>query len=191
VFDVAEHGAPGEQRVARQDVADVAPSRRWRLALDPHGSACCRHEAGDDVEQCGLAAAARADQRDELALLHVEAHTGKRVAGLAEVHRQIGHADVDGRRIAARPPAAHRLHICLRQHSGAAYFAQEKVSGATGSITSARVLGLAIWPCSTSSFAHVSILRLSIAGPKVGIRFFAITRYWASDNSGTGVYCCM
>src|SRR5690606_31269037 len=43
-------------------------------AIDQDASAGYRHEAGDHVEYRGLAAARRADDRNEVALIHLERH---------------------------------------------------------------------------------------------------------------------
>ena len=72
--DVAQRRAPGEQlgEVLEHDAAVHAVAGDG-LAADADLAAGGRKEAGDDVEQRGLAAAAGADQAQELGLLDVEA----------------------------------------------------------------------------------------------------------------------
>jgi hypothetical protein len=59
-----------EQRVALEHDAGAALVRRQRVdhaVADPHRALGLPQQPGDDPQQRGLAAAARAEQRDELA----------------------------------------------------------------------------------------------------------------------------
>jgi hypothetical protein len=65
-----------EQRVVLEHDADLAAigrQMRNRLAVDPHVAGGLSQKAGDDFQQCRLAAAARTQQRNQLAGLDVEA----------------------------------------------------------------------------------------------------------------------
>ncbi len=72
VHDVAEHGLPGKQRELLEHRPAVGPGPRHRLAVDCDGALRRLHEAADDIEQRGLAAARRPQDRDELPIRHVE-----------------------------------------------------------------------------------------------------------------------
>jgi hypothetical protein len=64
-----------EQRIALKHHVDRSPMRRHRRHLDAveHDAAGVRSlEAGDQPQQGGLAAARRAEQREELAVMNVE-----------------------------------------------------------------------------------------------------------------------
>ena len=64
---VFEDGAPLEQIILLQHVADLAARPGHRLAVDQHGAAGRLEDAGDQRQQRALAAAALADDGDELA----------------------------------------------------------------------------------------------------------------------------
>ena len=77
--DVAERACARKElgEVLEHDAAvHAAPGHR--LAADADLAAGGREEAGDDVEQRGLAAAAGADEAEELGLLDVEARRARR-----------------------------------------------------------------------------------------------------------------
>ena len=78
VHDVAEHGLPGKQRELLEHRPAVGPRPGDRLSR--YRNASCRrpHEPADDVEERGLAAARRSQDRYELALRHVERDVGQR-----------------------------------------------------------------------------------------------------------------
>jgi hypothetical protein len=65
---VVEHAAPREEQGRLEDDADVPPrpddARPAQVRLAPRG----RQDAGEDLQQRGLAAARRADDGDKLAL---------------------------------------------------------------------------------------------------------------------------
>ena len=68
--DVAAHGHVREQRVVLEHHAEAAllgRSASMRLLVEPDAAAGHRQQAGDAVERRRLAAARRAEQRDELA----------------------------------------------------------------------------------------------------------------------------
>src|SRR5207245_11694976 len=106
--DVARDGAPREDRVLLEDVADMARRRpRHRRAVDQDGAGVRRHEPADHVEDGGLAAAGRPDDGDELALEHLEGgaiHRGHLAPAGAEGLREV--ADDD-----ARAPGAQDLYV--------------------------------------------------------------------------------
>ena len=85
--DVGGDGHVGEQRVVLEDEADVAPVRRLAGQLAVVGvdlAKILQHEARDDLEDRGLAGAARPQQGEELARVdgerdvveHTAAHVG-------------------------------------------------------------------------------------------------------------------
>jgi hypothetical protein len=79
-------------------------------AIDADLAAACLFEIGDDPQKRGLAAAGRADERDELALADREIDVGQRIdraIGCLEGEGQI--ADVDH---AARQPIAPARRVC-------------------------------------------------------------------------------
>ena len=81
IGDVLEHRQMREQRVVLEDHHRAAPLRRNLVdaaALDADLAGVRLHEAGDQAKQRGLAAAARPEQRRDLALRHGEAHVGRR-----------------------------------------------------------------------------------------------------------------
>ena len=101
VGDVVEHRAPREQRAVLEDHDAVAARpRRQRVAVeqDPPGGQAV--EAGDRVQQRGLAAAGRADEHVQLAGLDVERaglerdDVAVRLAGAADAQRA-AHARVN------------------------------------------------------------------------------------------------
>src|SRR6266480_2484919 len=71
--DVASHGAPGEKRELLEHHAAVRAGAADFLAVHPDAAAALGlDEAADDVQEGALAAAARPDDGDELALAHAE-----------------------------------------------------------------------------------------------------------------------
>ena len=97
-IDVLGDRLVGKQRVILKHQADVPLIRRLGgdvLAADLDRSGGRSLEARDDAEQRRLAAAARADERNEFALAHVERDVLER-ADLVEGLADIPHAD--GRR---------------------------------------------------------------------------------------------
>src|SRR6266850_1698156 len=71
--DVAGHGAPGEKRELLEHHAAVRAGAVYLLAVHPDAAAALGlDEAAEDVQEGALAAAARADDGDELALAHAE-----------------------------------------------------------------------------------------------------------------------
>jgi NitT/TauT family transport system ATP-binding protein len=69
---VAEDGAPGKQQVLLHHVADAAAQAFDLLAEIVHRAGVRLDQAGDDVEDRGLAAAGGADDADEIARVDVE-----------------------------------------------------------------------------------------------------------------------
>jgi len=88
--DVLQRRLPGKQRLRLEQVTGltVEPGERRAEDLDPASGR--RDEPGGDVEQRGLAAAGRADDRDELAV-----GDGKRGAIDRGVAAAIGKAKTD------------------------------------------------------------------------------------------------
>src|SRR6266850_601756 len=71
--DVAGHGAPGEKRELLEHHAAVRAGAVDLLAVHPDAAAALGlDEAAEDVQEGALAAAARTDDGDELALAHAE-----------------------------------------------------------------------------------------------------------------------
>jgi hypothetical protein len=72
-LDVLDDRTPGEQRVLLEDEGDVARQRPcYLLAVDLDRPGRRRQQTADHVEQRALAAAARADQAEQLAAHDVE-----------------------------------------------------------------------------------------------------------------------
>ena len=72
--DILRHRHVREQRIVLEHQAEIATERRQRLhrpALQPDAAGVGRDESGDHVQRRRLAAAAGAEQRDELARRHV------------------------------------------------------------------------------------------------------------------------
>ena len=71
-LDVLRDREPGKQRIFLEHDAAVRPRRPDRLAVEPQVAARRLLEAGDDVEQGGLSATARAEDGEELVVGDVE-----------------------------------------------------------------------------------------------------------------------
>ena len=69
---VAKHGAPGKQQVLLHHVADAAAQAFDLLAAIMHRARVRLDQAGDDIEDRGLAAAGGAHDADEIARVDVE-----------------------------------------------------------------------------------------------------------------------
>jgi hypothetical protein len=93
-LDVGLGGAPGEQGVLLEDDPPVEPGAGDGGAVDDDLPCRRARQAGDQVQECGLAAAAGAHEREELARAHVEVHAGQRGERLAGVPDGEGLADV-------------------------------------------------------------------------------------------------
>ena len=70
---VAEHRAPGKQQIFLHHVADAAAQALDLLAAIMQRTGIGFEQAGDDVENGGLAAATGSDDADEIALVDVKA----------------------------------------------------------------------------------------------------------------------
>src|ERR1019366_4321557 len=66
VGNVAGDGAPGKERVALEDDAALRPGAGDRVVVEQDLARARREKTADQVEQRALAAAARADDGDEL-----------------------------------------------------------------------------------------------------------------------------
>ena len=79
VRDVVRDGQMGEQRVALEHDADVAPVGGQvvdRFAVNPHRPPGLPHESGHDAQQRRLAASGWTEERNDLAGAHAERHIG-------------------------------------------------------------------------------------------------------------------
>ena len=90
-------------------------------------------EVGDDAEQRGLAAAGRADQRDEVAGLDVEVDVRQRLdrpVGGLEGQRKVADVDDRGSRVgaAATPPPATDFSLCRPRSLIAYRFPHQEIS---------------------------------------------------------------
>src|SRR6516165_11339544 len=74
VTDVAQHGAPRQQRGILEHDRPVATGLRRRLPVHQDAAGGGREQAVDDGQESSLAAAGRADNGDELSLCDLEAH---------------------------------------------------------------------------------------------------------------------
>src|SRR5262249_51910601 len=97
VADIRRHVHVGEQRVVLEHDADLAPIRRDirdPLAVDGDLAAVRHQKAGDEVEQRGLAAAGRPEQRYQLAATHQQRDVIER-GNLAETFGYLFELDRD------------------------------------------------------------------------------------------------
>ena len=69
---IGEDRAPRQQAVGLKHETAVAARAAHRAPVEQHVARACRLEPGHDAQERGLAAAGRADHRDELALLDGE-----------------------------------------------------------------------------------------------------------------------
>ncbi len=90
--DVVEHGAPRQQQILLQHVADAADRAGGVDAVDQHAAAGRLQQSGDDVEDRALAATGGSDQADEAALRNRQRdrrqrfeHAGRRLEAHADV----------------------------------------------------------------------------------------------------------
>ena len=97
--DIVERRAPREEPGVLEDEGDLLRVRaRHGLAVDQDATRVREHETADHAEHGGLAAAARAQERNELARAHGEAHSLDGRNGPARRHVALAHAvDGDGR----------------------------------------------------------------------------------------------
>jgi hypothetical protein len=109
--DVLGHGQVREERIVLEDHADAATLGRHPGAvagdgrvLEPDLAGVRVLEAGDQAQQRRLAAAARAEERDDLALLDAE------VGGVHGLHR----AEALGHAVYADHPASH-VRVTLQE----------------------------------------------------------------------------
>ena len=72
VFDVALHRQPGEQGVGLKDHAAIRAGLGDRLAVEQDAAAVGADQPGDDAQQRRFAAAARPDDADKFAVIHVQ-----------------------------------------------------------------------------------------------------------------------
>ena len=108
-FDVALHGAPGQQRGVLEHIADARP-------VDLTGAAGVLLEARGDAQQGALPAAGGADDGDELAGTHIETDVVDSVCPVGEHHRQV--LEPQGRCTGARRSTLRGLgNVCGCHHS--------------------------------------------------------------------------
>ena len=116
--DVLRRGLPRHQRIGLEEVAGLPVDARQTAAVDFARAGGGLQETGRDVEERGLAAAGRADDRHELAVADVEVGFGDCRVGRAGMSA-IGDVDAaqPDRGIAPRPC---RLRMCgwLRRADG-------------------------------------------------------------------------
>ena len=77
-LDVLDDAAPGQQQVLLQHEGDVQARSRDLRAVEQHRAALGAGEAGGEIEQRALAATARADDGNHLAVRHRERHVADR-----------------------------------------------------------------------------------------------------------------
>src|SRR5262249_41448592 len=80
---VVEHARPWQQRGRLKHDAGVGARLGHRGAGDRHRPGAWRYEAGDEPQQCGLAAAGWPDQTNELVAPCFERHVSERLHFLA------------------------------------------------------------------------------------------------------------
>src|SRR6516225_4987672 len=73
-LDIAKHAAPGQQSIVLKDQAAVGTRALDGTAFDPDVAGIGGDQAGDDLDERGLAAAAAAEEADELIPRNAERH---------------------------------------------------------------------------------------------------------------------
>ena len=103
--DIVDRSLPRKQRVGLKQVAGLRVNRRKRRAVNVGLPCRGRNQPGGNVEQCGLAAAGRADDRDELAVGDLERRVLHRAidAAIRKPKRHIDIGEIDRRRHAPSP----------------------------------------------------------------------------------------
>ncbi len=81
-LDVLLRSEPGEQSVSLEYDSDVLVDPGDTLAVDEYSTAVVCLEAGEDVQECGLAATAGTEKREELTLLDPEVEAVEDRGGL-------------------------------------------------------------------------------------------------------------
>ena len=128
---VVDDAAPFQQQRLLEHHADVARRiERLRGRADPHVAGLVGMQAGEDFQQRGLAAAGRADQRDQLAGLDVERRLRHReelgAAGAVdflhagEMDERFAHARLLDARVAHDEQALEAEHDAVEQPCRAA-----------------------------------------------------------------------
>jgi hypothetical protein len=93
---VVQAAQPRQQRVVLEHNGALRPGRGDLAAVADQRALAGLQQSGDQVQQRGFAAARVADQRDELAALHVEVDAPQRMeAPLAGVEHHVGVLDLD------------------------------------------------------------------------------------------------
>ena len=126
-LDVADHRAPRQQAEVLEHHAGVLARLRHRRSFDGDATFVRRDQSGGEPQQRGLAAAARAEQRNELTPADrrvdaVERHHEVGLLGLPKPHahgEELAHAVIDdhGRGRRAAPVLRHRAISCKRRVS--------------------------------------------------------------------------
>ena len=164
---VVEQRAPGQQRVVLGDVAELpVPARSQRSHIRPGDGLAPesdlalgrRIDLGDEVQQRRFARARRADDREQLAVPHVEREVADREHRLAAARA----------RLEAPPETAHLqenggvAHAAVtRRRAGCASFGRQRSSRRSAVSTSA--LTATISRVSVSSAANTVVVSKSLA----------------------------
>src|SRR5690606_18328927 len=131
--DVLAHGEVREERVVLEHEPDAAPLRRHRdavaderLPVERNGPAVGRLEAGDAAQRGRLAAPARSEERERLALLDLEREAvDDRQHAVGELLREAGngqervHAESGVRSDSRRPTSAVETRMSARAYGAA------------------------------------------------------------------------
>ena len=96
-FDIGGHRQPREERRLLEDEREVGGGGVRRTTVDREGAGGVRGEAGDEAEQRGFAAAAGADEGNEITGLRGEADAVEHERAVAEAFEDVLEFD-DGRR---------------------------------------------------------------------------------------------
>src|SRR5262245_35371200 len=124
-----------EQRIMLEHEADVAFAGRPRgdVLVGHHDAAGIRHfQPGDDAQQRGLAGARRAQECDQLAGAHIQAHAlqgGERAKALAHVGNGDAHTFSPSRRASARGRSRATLMTSVTRASKVSTEATAKLPG--------------------------------------------------------------
>ena len=86
---VTRHRAPGEEGEVLEHHAAVGTGTVHLAAVEAHRPAIARHEAAQDVEEGALAAAARADDGDELAVPDAQTEIVDRLDAVVPADEQL------------------------------------------------------------------------------------------------------
>src|SRR3954471_1756922 len=141
---------PGEKRIGLEHHAAVGAGALDRLAVEQHAAGGRRIEPGDDAQQRRLAAARRAEDADEVVVLHLE----------------VGALEGARRRPAPHPRkyAAYRFDS-QKAHGQSLWFAHLKRRSDTSPMTPMQTMPKIIWPVSRRRWLSMIMWPMPLSAP--------------------------